>query len=718
VDVKRLTYLRFVPFMLIIALAAALPSHDLFSADRAPAFERAKEDFQKGFVWFNSMNYLAAAEYFRRALTSYPEYHTAREYLARSYRLAGYSDEARREWELLSKESDSPLIKAKIDSINFRETKLSTRDDREFVESRRILSSEMGRYKFDSPVDIASDNAQNLFVTSFTTGRLIKLSINGEPVDYRSFDLSSKPWGIDCRNDRIVMTDFGGDKVYILNTDMKTLASFGKRGTAAGMFHGPEGVCFDDRGYIYVADSGNNRIQKFSPSGEFVLSFGKEGHYEGELISPADCAADNGKVFVLDSGNLRVAIFDDSGNFTENINSIGLSSPRGITIKGRTLVISDEKSGVCFYNLDSKEKSFFKEWDDGKSGLSRATSAVYDREGFFYIVDLSRQAIFVMTPLSLRYTNLDVEIQSVDTKKYPLVAFYLSVRDRSGRPLYGLESSNFEIIEDGARIRNPYVDYFKDRNQSISAALVVDRSSVAGKSSDKVSWAADFFLKKMKKNDAAKIINYNSDSFTSMNFDWSRLRALKVLSEGKYGAGKVTGKALYGAIGDLAPRQNRRAVILFTDGTSDQSSFRQYRPNQIIDYAREHFIKIFVVSFKDSDEQLQKIASDTGGAFVRASNIDFMNTLYDRIRSSEENRYAVVYNSFKTEEFTDWWSDVSIRINLKGVIGAEWSGYFVPRIKGLPRRSAGKMPTSSGAAPNKQEGSGPPPPAAGGEGHH
>jgi len=453
VDVKRLTHLRIVPVLLVCALAAALPSHDLFSADKAPAFERAKEDFQKGFVWFNSMNYLAAAEYFRRALTSYPEYHTAREYLARSYRLAGYSDEARKEWELLSKESDSPLIKSKIDAINFRETRLAPRDDREFVESRRILSSEMGRYKFDSPVDIAADSDQNLFVTSFSTGHLVKLSINGEGVDYRSFDLKSKPWGIDCRNDRLAMTDFGGDKVFILNTDMKTLASFGSRGTIEGMFHGPEGICFDDKSYIYVADSGNNRIQKFSPTGEFILSFGKEGRYEGELMTPSDCAVDSGRVYVLDSGNLRLAVFDDSGNFIENIIVDGLSSPRGITIRGRTLVISDEKAGVCFYNLDTKEKSFFREWDDSKSSLSRATSAVYDREGFFYIVDLSRQAVFVMTPLTLRYTNLDVEIQSIDTKKYPLVAFYLSVRDRSGRPVYGLESSNFEIIEDGARIR-------------------------------------------------------------------------------------------------------------------------------------------------------------------------------------------------------------------------------------------------------------------------
>jgi hypothetical protein len=295
------------------------------------------------------------------------------------------------------------------------------------------------------------------------------------------------------------------------------------------------------------------------------------------------------------------------------------------------------------------------------------------------------------------------------------VAFYLSVRDRSGRPVYGLESSNFEIIEDGARIRNPYIDYFRDKNPSSSVALVVDRSPSAKEHADKVSWAADFYLKKMRKNDVAKIIDFSSDSFTTMNYDWSRLRALKVLSEGKYSAGKMTGKALYGALGDLAPRQNHRAVILFTDGTTDQISFRQYRPEQIIDYAREHFIKIYVVSFRDSDAALQKIAADTGGAFIKASNLDYMNTLYDKIRSSEEDRYAVVYNSFKTEEFADWWSDVSIRIDLKGVIGAEWSGYFVPAIKGLPRRSPGKMPTSNATAPNKQEGA-PPPPAA--EGHH
>ena len=37
------------------------------------------------------------------------------------------------------------------------------------------------------------------------------------------------------------------------------------------------GVSVDEKGYIYVADSGNNRIQIFNPDGTFLRCFGRWG---------------------------------------------------------------------------------------------------------------------------------------------------------------------------------------------------------------------------------------------------------------------------------------------------------------------------------------------------------------------------------------------------------------------------------------------------------
>ena len=167
---------------------------------------------------------------------------------------------------------------------------------------------------------------------------------------------------------------------------------------------------------------------------------------------------------------------------------------------------------------------------------------MYDRDGFFYVLDHGRQSVFVFTPLVAKYTNLDVEIASIDIAKYPLVAFYLNVRDRSGSPIYGLKPAQFEVTEDSAHIRSLTLDYLKDRPASVSATIILDRSLQSKPFHSKFAWASDFFLRKMLKNDSVKILNVNEDYWTGNNFDWSRLRSLKAVNDPTFGAGKKAGK--------------------------------------------------------------------------------------------------------------------------------------------------------------------------------
>ena len=71
----------------------------------------------------------------------------------------------------------------------------------------------------------------------------------------------------------------------------------------------------DGKGDVYVADSGNNRVQKLSPDGAFLMSFGTSGIADGgDLNYPADVAVDSeGDVYVTDWGNKRVQIYDPEG---------------------------------------------------------------------------------------------------------------------------------------------------------------------------------------------------------------------------------------------------------------------------------------------------------------------------------------------------------------------------------------------------------------------
>src|SRR5436190_4582882 len=63
--------------------------------------------------------------------------------------------------------------------------------------------------------------------------------------------------------------------------------------TTAGYFAGPRGIALDTNGYVYVADTFNNRIQKFTPEGAFLTEWGSAGDGPGQFNYPSGVAVDN-----------------------------------------------------------------------------------------------------------------------------------------------------------------------------------------------------------------------------------------------------------------------------------------------------------------------------------------------------------------------------------------------------------------------------------------
>jgi YVTN family beta-propeller protein len=77
----------------------------------------------------------------------------------------------------------------------------------------------------------------------------------------------------------------------------------------------PNGIAVDDSGYVYVADRGNNRVMKFTKSGNLVRTWGVAGAGPGQFSSPFDVCVDHVfHVFVTDA-QMRVQRFDSNGNF-------------------------------------------------------------------------------------------------------------------------------------------------------------------------------------------------------------------------------------------------------------------------------------------------------------------------------------------------------------------------------------------------------------------
>ena len=96
--------------------------------------------------------------------------------------------------------------------------------------------------------------------------------------------------------------------------------SWGKIGNNNGEFNKPWGIVCDNNEDVYVADWGNNRVQKFSSKGEHILNFGVSNNHAHSLNHPAGVAVDSeGFVYVTDWGNKRVQIYSSDGSFVSSL---------------------------------------------------------------------------------------------------------------------------------------------------------------------------------------------------------------------------------------------------------------------------------------------------------------------------------------------------------------------------------------------------------------
>ena len=173
--------------------------------------------------------------------------------------------------------------------------------------------------RFVSPIGVAVDGADNIYISDSYTGKILVFAISGKFLrrlgpDEGQFD---RPTGIaiDKKRGHLYVVETRKGEIQVLNLNGAELFKFGKRGTDDGEFNRPTQICIrGDR--VYVTDTLNARIQIFDPDGKFISAIGDLGDAVGDLDKPKGVAIDSEQhIYVVGGLNDLVTIFDQQGNF-------------------------------------------------------------------------------------------------------------------------------------------------------------------------------------------------------------------------------------------------------------------------------------------------------------------------------------------------------------------------------------------------------------------
>ena len=190
---------------------------------------------------------------------------------------------------------------------------------------------------------------------------------------------------------------------------------FGSSGADQGQFIMPRGLAVAADGSLYVVDTGNSRIQHLSPQGEVLQVWGTR--YEGEgnpppgqFKEPWDVAVGpDGSVYVADTWNHRIQKFTADGTFVtawgtgilmDPTNMLGFYGPRGIAVnsQGNVFITDTGNKRVVYFDPDGKPLGQFGESGLNPGQFNEPVGLTFDAQDNLYVADTWNQRVQLFSP--------------------------------------------------------------------------------------------------------------------------------------------------------------------------------------------------------------------------------------------------------------------------------------------------------------------------------
>jgi len=236
------------------------------------------------------------------------------------------------------------------------------------------------------------------------------------------------------------------------------LTKWGSPGDAINQFNFPFGIAVDLDGFVYVADTNNERIVKFTSDGAFLTEWGSP---DGQFINPYGIAVDlDGNVYVVDTNNGRILKFTSDGAFLtkwrHTVAPDTLSFPHGIAVDldGNVYVADTSNNRIVKFTSDG---AFLKEWGAGgptaDGDFFSPSGIAVDLDGNVYVADTKNNRIQKFTSDGAFLTKWRHTV-ALDTLSFPrsIAAMHTSL----GEMIYVADTGNNRIVKftsDGAFLK-------------------------------------------------------------------------------------------------------------------------------------------------------------------------------------------------------------------------------------------------------------------------
>jgi predicted membrane-bound mannosyltransferase/DNA-binding beta-propeller fold protein YncE len=282
---------------------------------------------------------------------------------------------------------------------------------------------EQGQYNQPRGVAVAPDGS--LYITDTGNHRIQHLKPDGTVLQVwgKQADVSkgdapggtfNEPWGVAVGPDgSVYIADTWNHRIQKFTADGQfiTMWGYGISQTDDPFgFYGPRGIAVDSKGNVFVTDTGNKRVVVFDSNGKFITKFGSSGSQQGQFEEPVGIALDtHGNIYVADTWNQRIQVFTPGadGAYTYlrswDINGWFGQSVNNypyLTVDNNGHVFATDPEGFRVLEFNT-EGQFLHLWGDYGTSADRFTlpnGIAIDPQGGVWVVDSGSSRIMHFIP--------------------------------------------------------------------------------------------------------------------------------------------------------------------------------------------------------------------------------------------------------------------------------------------------------------------------------